>query len=434
MASPCQFRGRAAIDEGVEVRAIEAQAAYVNPEVFDQLPTELHLDFADGRLIDGVHGVPEALGTKLLSGERKPALQRSLSIPLGHAGLAVGAGQAVQRSQHEILTDAGPLLTFGNVPVDEGDELKLLCQAPGRGEEAERLDARLDGLALLLLEAGEEGIGGAEVGQDDLAGFSVDAPGGDDLEVLVAVDDLGGERRHVLVNTTAGRSMSRGSVRFLLSHYGYGRGYYSKAGARRGPLNLVTTHFDLSRNANRRRSDRKRSAKNTVNASFSEEPEEREGCDASGRTDIHPANPESQARSYPRGRADGHCPNTPSLPCQAAALEIQWVWGGDTHECRSSVCQWATRAIEAAGIRAGSRPRSQSPAQVFIQKCGDPGLHRERPFPGVLRGSGSERDEARDGASHPGAEDCCDHLDCLEERSRVRRQISEVTNSLVSLN
>src|SRR5438046_772882 len=67
------------------------------------------------------------------------------------------------------------------------------------------------------------------------------------------------------------------------------------AGARRSPLNLVTTHFDLSRNANRRRSDRKRSAKNTVNASFSEEPEEREGCDASGRTDIHPANPESQA-------------------------------------------------------------------------------------------------------------------------------------------
>src|SRR2546429_9912160 len=88
--------------------------------LFRSLPTELHLDFADGRLIDGVHGVPEALGTKLLRGERKPALQRSLSIPLGHAGLAVGAGQAVQRSQHEILNDAGPLLTFGKVSVDEG--------------------------------------------------------------------------------------------------------------------------------------------------------------------------------------------------------------------------------------------------------------------------------------------------------------------------
>src|SRR5204862_6084334 len=139
------------------------------------------------------------------------------------------------------------------------------------------------------------------------------------------------------------------------------------------------------------------------------------------------------ATSDLRCRADGHCLMTPSLLCQAAGLERQWVWGGVTHECRSPVCQWSTRAIEAAGIRAGPTPRSQSPAQVFIQKCGDRGLHRERPFPGVLRGSGSERDEARDGASHPGAEDCCDHLDCLEERSRVRRQISEVTNSLVSL-
>src|SRR2546429_5517682 len=34
---------------------------------------------------------------------------------------------------------------------------------------------------------------------------------------------------------------------------------------------------------------------------------------------------DSGPRSDPRGRADGHCPNTPSLPCQAAALEIQWV-------------------------------------------------------------------------------------------------------------
>src|SRR5205823_14522507 len=157
-----------------------------------------------------------------------------------------------------------------------------------------------------------------------LGGFSVDAPGGDDLEVLVAVDDLGGERRHVLVNTTAGRSMSRGSGRLLLSHDGYRRGYYSKAGARRSPLNLVTTHFDLSRNANRRRSDRKRSAKNTVNASFSEEPEEREGCDASGRTDIHPANPESQVSqivAFPK------CKTQPTLiarfPWKSASVQLR---------------------------------------------------------------------------------------------------------------
>src|SRR5438552_14107192 len=43
---------------------------------------------------------------------------------------------------------------------------------------------------------------------------------------------------------------------------------------------------------------------------------------------------DSGPRSDPRGRADGHCPNTPSLPCQAAALEIQWVWGGDRKSTR----------------------------------------------------------------------------------------------------
>src|SRR5439155_18175978 len=73
----------------------------------------------------------------------------------------------------------------------------------------------------------------------------------------------------------------------------------------RSTLFPYTTLFRSSRNANRRRSDRKRSAKNTVNASFSEEPEEREGCDASGRTDIHPANPESQARGRKRRNEKG---------------------------------------------------------------------------------------------------------------------------------
>jgi len=59
------------------------------------------------------------------------------------------------------------------------------------------LDACLDGLTGLLLEAGEECVGGAEVGQDDLAGFSVDALGGDDLPVAATVDDFSGERRHI---------------------------------------------------------------------------------------------------------------------------------------------------------------------------------------------------------------------------------------------
>jgi hypothetical protein len=94
---------------------------------------------------------------------------------VGHAGFAARAGQAIQSSEQEILTDTGSLPPFGNVPVDEGDELQSLSQTPGRGEEAELLDAGFDGLTGLLSQAGEEGVGGAEVGQDDLARFSVDA-------------------------------------------------------------------------------------------------------------------------------------------------------------------------------------------------------------------------------------------------------------------
>jgi hypothetical protein len=95
------------------------------------------------------------------------------------------------------LTDTGPLLPLGNTAVDEGDQLKPLGQAPGRRQEAELVDACLDGLTGLLLETSEESVGGAEVGEDNLAGLSVDALGGDDLPVAVAVDEFGGKGRHV---------------------------------------------------------------------------------------------------------------------------------------------------------------------------------------------------------------------------------------------
>src|SRR6184192_3115311 len=75
---------------------------------------------------------------------------------------------------------------------------------------------------------------------------------------------------------------------------------------------------------------------------------------------------DSGPRSDPRGRADGHCPNTPSLPCQAAALEIQWVWGGDTHECRSSVCQWAIERSKAPVFVGGLKPGHNQQLKYFF--------------------------------------------------------------------
>ena len=52
------------------------------------------------------------------------------------------------------------------------------------------------------------------------------------------------------------------------------------------------------------------------------------------------------------------------------------------------------------------------------------------PFPGILRRSGGQRNEAGDGASDAGTQNCGDHVDRLEERSLVRRPTSETTNSL----
>ena len=164
MSSLSQFRRRAAIDEGIEVCAIEAQAADINPKALHKLPAQVRLDLADSSLIDRFHGVPETLGTKLLAGKREPAPEGGLLIPVGHLGLAAGACQAIQSGEHEILTDTGPLPPLGNVPIDQGDELEPLGQAPGRGQQAELLDASLDGLTGLLLETGEECVAGAEVG------------------------------------------------------------------------------------------------------------------------------------------------------------------------------------------------------------------------------------------------------------------------------
>jgi hypothetical protein len=61
--------------------------------------------------------------------------------------------------------------------------------------------------------------------------------------------------------------------------------------------------------------------------------------------------------SDPSVRVDGHCRDTSSL---AATLEIQRVWGGDAHQCRSPVCGGAARAIEEAGISAGTGEVSQA--------------------------------------------------------------------------
>lgn len=52
------------------------------------------------------------------------------------------------------------------------------------------------------------------------------------------------------------------------------------------------------------------------------------------------------------------------------------------------------------------------------------GIGHHTGFPGVLRASSGQRDDARDGASDPGAEDCCDHLRCCMRREVILRGIA----------
>src|SRR6202030_4189696 len=63
------------------------------------------------------------------------------------------------------------------------------------------------------------------------------------------------------------------------------------------------------------------------------------------------------------------------------------------------------------------------------QGCGHEGEHLRWTAPRFLPELARQRDATNDGWSHLGAEDCRDHSDRLEERSKFRRQLFE-TRSL----
>src|SRR5258708_36088997 len=73
-----------------------------------------------------------------------------------------------------------------------------------------------------------------------------------------------------------------------------------------------------------------------------------------------------------------------------------------------------------------SQPRPQSD----LQRCGIRSQQRCWTVPRFLRSLARQREEAIDGASYLGEEDCRDHLDRLEEGGKFRRQTFETTGSL----
>ena len=82
-----------------------------------------------------------------------------------------------------------------------------------------------------------------------------------------------------------------------------------------------------------------------------------------------------------RGPADGHCPDAPPVPQQAAALEIQRVGGGDAHQCRSPVCRGAAGTIQESRYRfAGSSPITITISRICSRVRRIQAATREGPF------------------------------------------------------
>jgi len=119
-----------------------------------------------------------------------------------------------------------------------------------------------------------------------------------------------------------------------------------------------------------------------------------------------------------------------SFSHQATAVGLQRIRTGDSRQRRIPLCERAPATQPRASHRAGTERKPQSRSKKSLQECRNICQHSAGAVPGVLRGASGQREEAGDGASHSGTEDCSDHVDHLEERSVFRRQRITSASSL----
>src|SRR6202521_6124377 len=111
-----------------------------------------------------------------------------------------------------------------------------------------------------------------------------------------------------------------------------------------------------------------------------------------------------------------------------------WAFGGLGIETYSSAdhryVEGQLQRSKEARIDSRAEPKLQSRSEEFIQGCGDHRLDQAQSVARVLRGPAGQGDAGGDGAPDLGSENCHDRVDRMEERSVLRRPISETTNSL----
>ena len=123
-------------------------------------------------------------------------------------------------------------------------------------------------------------------------------------------------------------------------------------------------------------------------------------------------------------------PDPTPFPHQAPAVDLQRVWDRDAQQCRASIRPGRAETREEAGLDPWAELQSQSRSEEPVQECRNRGGCQAGTVPGVLRSTGSQGNPAGDGAPDSSTQDGSYYVNRLEERSALRRQTSETTNSL----
>ena len=102
-----------------------------------------------------------------------------------------------------------------------------------------------------------------------------------------------------------------------------------------------------------------------------------------------------------------------------------WAYSGLGLKTYSSgeyrIVAWTDSKNEETRLDPRAQPQPQSRSEKYLQGCGHPGFYHPGACAGFLCRYGGSRNEAGDGASDAGSENCRDHFVGLEERSSFRR-------------
>ena len=163
------------VNEGKEVSGVIQQVFGGDLKGGNCLLDDLLLDTVDLADVDGIHGIPEALGGEGRGGMLKDPLEDRLPVPWPDLHLAPGIDCPVDGRQGDELPDTGPLIPLGEVVIDDIGEVQHLGNTIEGGRGTELKDDRLFGLGRLrLISSPYDRFDGAEILLPDDTRLAVD--------------------------------------------------------------------------------------------------------------------------------------------------------------------------------------------------------------------------------------------------------------------